>query len=441
MARPAYQLPAASYHELTAHCVFPWNSGRRWPAREAPGDAQRFGSAFHELAALVSMGQGADDGTIIEGLVITYGLTPSEERRLVAVRAALVAVVADDQVETDSADGDDGPVALPLRWSEEAFAFEPATGKARHAKDRRDKTPTEIFGAADLVFLRVDGVLVVRDWKTGRRAADKRPSETRQLRFLALAAAQVHGADTVRVELAFVDDEAVELVGEDLDALELGAIDGEIAELVERLEAPAVPNPGPWCERNYCPIRSVCPATLAALAKVDADLAAFPLGAPFASSEHAAFVRHRLPVLRAALDAIDTQIEAYALRTGPLPVEGSPGKVWGPRQMPGHERIAATPAAIALVLEQLGPEAGAIAVEVSYSMSKASLERGVRAKLGPEGMRKRGALKVALDPLLEELRAAKVIKRGPGFTKFEVFKKASEDGEGGEAADGEGGES
>lgn len=437
MARPAYQLPAASHHELTAHCVFAWNGGRRWPAREPAGDAQRFGSAFHELAAVVSMGEGADDAMVIEGLVTAHELTPAEERRLVAVRAALITVVADDQVETDSADGDDGPVAIPLRWSEAAFAFEPSTGKARHARDRRDKTPTEIFGAADLVFLRVDGKLVVRDWKTGRRAADKRPSETRQLRFLALAAAQVHGADSVRVELAFVDDEAVELVGEDLDALDLGAIDGEIAELVERLEAPPVPNPGPWCERNYCPIRSVCPATLDALAKVDADLARFPLGAPFESAEHAAYVRHRLPVLRAALDAIDTQIEAYALRTGPLPVEGSPGKVWGPRQMQGHERIVVTPTAIAIVVEKLGADAANVAIEISRSMSKASLERGVRALLGPEGMRKRGALKLALEPLLEELRAAKVIKRGPPFTKFETFKKADDEGsEAGEAAEG-----
>jgi hypothetical protein len=394
-------LPAASYHELVVHCAYPWTSGKRWPWTET-SPAGRYGIAFHEAAALLSRGETPELGAIAE----RNTLLPGDFRRLEETVPRIVELL----------EGDLGV----RREAEVELLYDVVRGRARRGP-RSERTDSEIYGAADLLVWRQDGVLVVRDWKTGRRAKEKRPSQTRQLRALALAAGLVEHAEVVRVELAFVDEDGAELVGEDLDALELGAIEGELAELLELVDAPPVPRPGPWCERYYCPLRAVCPATVAALAQVDVELAAAPLTGEFSSPEHAAAVRHRLPVLQAVIEHAQEQLEAYAKRHGPLPVVDRPGVVWGPVEHDGRERIEPTPAALEVVRQRLG-EASAEAIECS--VSKASLERGVRSSLGPQA--KRGAAGRAMKELLEELRAIKAVKRGARYTKFEEFKRLTE---------------
>jgi len=248
----------------------------------------------------------------------------------------------------------------------------------------------------------------------------------RQLRFVGLAAALERGVDVVCVELALVEeDEGVEIVGEDLDALELGAVEGELLELVERLEAPPEPRPGPWCVQHFCPIRAVCPATLAALARVEENLERWPLTGEFTSAEHAAHSRHRIAVLRDLLDARAQEIEAFALHHGPLPVEGRPGVLWGPREYDGRERIEATSEAIAIVEARLGAASAQIAIE--RSISKASPERAVNAELAPAGTAKRGARRALLGRLLDELGAVKAVKRRPRFTRFEEFRRPAKE--------------
>lgn len=399
-------LPSASKLELAEHCVYPWSSGVRWPKREPMSADQRYGLAFHDLAAAMAAGS-AD----IPAIITARQLTGAEEKRLEATADHLAEVLLLDQ-------------AAATPEAEVAYVYDVDTGAIERAADRWAGGPGRVYGAADLVFERQDGVYVVRDWKTGHRARGRSPGQTPQLRFLGMVAGALAGFSTVRVELAFVDEEGVEVVGEQLDALDLGAVEGELAGLVDRIKEPPTPRPGPWCERYYCPLRASCPATLAALAHVDGELQRFPLLGAFQSAEHAAFVRHRLPVLQALLDERQADIEEYSKHYGPLPVEDKPGMVWGPREQPGRERIEASPAALKILRSKLSAEGAEVAIE--KSISKASIERGVKRDVTAAGG-KRGAATKMLTPLLEELRAAKAVKKGAPFMRFEEFKRAGGD--------------
>lgn len=403
MNRP---LPSASHLELAEYCVFPWSGGVRWPDRPALGIPGRYGNAFHELAADLVRGVEPVLGQLVEA----HGLPAAEARRLTAAGARVA----------DLLDGDlDGDLDAEVE-----IVYTVATARARRAP-RTSKAPGEMFGAADVVLERGDGFVVVRDWKTGERAKGKGPQETRQLRFLARAAADLYpDAAGIRVELAFVDEDGAEIIGADLDDLELGAVEGELAELVERVEAVPVPNPGPWCDRYYCPIRAVCPATLAALATVDKDLARFPLATEgIATAAQGAMLRHRLPVLQAWIDQREKDLETWTQKWGPLPVEDKPGVFWGPIQHEGRERIEAAPDAVEIVRQHLGEHASKA---VELSMSKASIERGARAALTAGGAPlKRGALGSVVKPLLEQLRGIHAVVKGAPFTRWEEFKKAA----------------
>lgn len=398
-------LPSASHLELAEHCVFPWAGGVRWPERPSLGIPGRYGNAFHELAAGLVRGVEPQAAALIE----THGLPPAEGRRLIAAGARVAELL----------DGDLGAA----REAEVEIVYHVAGARARRAP-RTSMEPGEMFGAADVVLEREDGVVVVRDWKTGERAKGKGPLATPQLRFLARAAADLFPeAAGIRVELAFVDEDGAELVGEDVDALELGAVEYELVDLVERVDAVPAPRPGPWCDRYYCPIRAVCPATVAALAVVDQDLARTPLVGEIATAWQAAAVRHRLPVLQAWLDQRHADLEAWSKKWGPLPVEDKPGVFWGPVDHAGRERIEATRDAVEIVRQRLGEHAD---LAIERSMSKASLERGTRAALTAGGAPlKRGALSAAVKSLLEELRGVHAVVKGAPYTKFEEFKKAT----------------
>lgn len=398
------RLPSASHLELAEYCVWPWAGAGRWPERPS-SPAAAYGIAFHLVVARLVTGQPPK----VEEVAAKHELLPADERRLAASIPRIV----------DFLEGD-----LGVRGEAEVgLVFNLSDGRARTAERTAPRGPDELYGAADHIVPRADGKLVVRDWKTGERAKGKAPRETRQLRFLALAAARVWGATEVRVELAFVDEDGAELVGDDLDALDLMIVEGELAQLQERVEAPPRPVPGPWCDRYYCPTRATCPATLAALEPVLKALRIEPLLTEIRDASHAAFIRHRLPVVQEWVEAREMALKDWTKRHGPLPVEDKPALRWGPVEHEGRERIEPTPEALAIVREKLGEHADE-ALEVS--LSKASIERGVRAALAARyGARApRGALGKMVVPMLEALRTARAVKRGSAYTKFEEFKVA-----------------
>lgn len=398
-----YVIPSASRIELAQHCAYAFNSGRPWPKRPST-PAQRFGIAFAEASEV----RGRGEVPAIAEIAAAYSLTESDERRLRIADERVVEVLAVDGAE----------------WStpEDPYALDLGSGRMRRLAREERALDGEMYGRTDLTFYRHASrvPLVVRDFKTGIGARNKRPSQTPQLRFLAAAAAAVHGERSVRVELALVDEpDEIKIVGEDMDALELGAVEGEIAELVERLEAAPEPRPGPWC--GHCPLATECPATTAALARVEGDLEAYPLQGAITSAEHASHNRHRLKVLRELLDARENEIEDFARRS-PLPVEGKPGLYWGLVQHDGNERVDASPAALELLREELGAHAE---IAIEKDVSKASIERALKAMLAEQGA-KRGMLTKAKAGLLERLRGAKLVRRGSPYSRFEEFKRGEE---------------
>lgn len=405
------RFPSASRLGLAAHCVYPWSSGATWLGEGAPTPDQRYGNAFHVLAERALGGTTLLEGEALDALAracaAEHALTEAESDNLRAAALRLLEAIQQDHVQ--------GPLHV-----ETAAAFDPLTGTRRLMVGNERGEPHELYGRADLVFLRTDGVLVVRDWKTGERAREAAPRDTPQLRALALLFSEP--GVPVRVELAFLGEDGIEIRGDDLTAEDLRDVEGELVELAAHLEAPPEPRPGPWCERLHCPMRATCPATLAALASVDAEITRYPLTGPVQGPEHAAFLRHRLAALQAWMEERERAVREEAKRA-PLPVAGKDGTYWGPVEYPGHEKIAATPE----VMEVLRTELPAgVEKAVSMEVTKASLDRAVRAQVLqvhggnrlPRGVA--GKLKERVFGRLRELGA---LKRGAPYVRFTEFKK------------------
>lgn len=412
------RLPPASHLELAQHCVFPWAGGVQAPRRAPERPSQRYGTAFHALAhSLVAahrVGGELARAAIAEEIARERGLSEAETKRLVNAAPNLLQVL-------------DGDLATEVH-PEIGFAFSLLTGQAREAKNAWELDEHEMYGRADLVFQTAGG-LRVRDWKPRGQVQSKRPERHHQLRFLGMAAASLYGVSQVTVELAYVDEDGHDIVSGELGAGDFMRIEGEACEVAERVKEAPEPRPGPWCNQLWCPIRAVCPATREAMMRVHQDLEAFPLLGEPLSPEHAAWQRHRLPVLRAMLDEQEKKIEDFASHHGPIPVEGKPEIVWGKIEKQGNEKLNLTPEAERLVLERLGPAGAEVAIE--KSASKASIERGAKAAIAAAtgGKVARGAVPKFIAPLIDDLRAAKVLKRGGKYTAFEEFKRPVEGAE------------
>jgi hypothetical protein len=357
----------------------------------------RFGSAVHEAAEQLAL----EHPPRLDDIAERHALTPGEARRLDSVAGAVVAYLQGLRV-----------TGWTIAAVEVSYALDLATGAARVIGDHRDYKAAragEVCGTVDLVARHTDGRLRVVDWKTGREARQTRALETPQMRALGLAVARAHERAEVLVELVHLDEDGFEIDRTTLDTFELASIAVDLhATLGPLLRGEAVePRPEAWCER--CPVRAACPATRAALARIDGDLAAWPVAAELESAEQVRLVLHRLPVLRAALDALEDAARRYAATQGP--VEVRPGVVWGPVEHAGRESITATPEALAIVRARLGEHADKA---LDVSITKASLERAARAAGGG-----RGALKATIAPLLDELRAAKALRRGASYVTCE----------------------
>jgi hypothetical protein len=401
------RLTPATGIELAQHCAFPWTSGIAAPARRPDSPARRYGRAFRAMAADLALYVPGERDCARE-VAERHHLADEEVERLQATQAQVIELLA--------ADGAELHANLGMAWS-------PLSGRARPCEKPWETEEQEFYGRADLV-LKNASELRVRQWKSRIPGRTRRPGEMPQLRFLALAASSLFYVQRVTVETAHVDEDGFEITSDSLSRGELNRIEGEVIDVAFRVRSPeaAELRPGPWCARLHCPIQAVCPATRAALARVHEDLDRWPLLGEPQSPEHAAWQRHRLPVLRAALDEQEGKLEDFARRT-PIPVDGKPGIVWGAVEKHGNEKLDLTPEAERLVMERLGPEGAEKAIE--RSASKASLERGAKVVVAAqhEGKVPRGAVPALLEPLLNELRQAKVLRRGGKFTRFEEFKR------------------
>lgn len=285
------------------------------------------------------------------------------------------------------------PVDLSAGWlSEVAYGYSPANNEGREldasGRSYGNLPDGWLAGTADLVRVAGDTAVVV-DVKTGRGWLPK-PSESGQLKFLALAVSAAYGVSEVSVgHLKLRDDGRAWLELDTLDALALADARDQLMDAAARVALGEVaPKEGPWC--RYCPGFASCPAKAA--------LAAASVGAPAVlTPETAAAAWQRLKDVRQVLDRVEAALKEYAQESPfPLPEGWEVGPVESRRETVDGAK------AESVARSMLG-DLAAQAFEVSTT--KGALEAAVSAFVVAEKAAGRKATKkVTLAALWDALR-------------------------------------
>ncbi len=295
-----------------------------------------------------------------------------------------------------SLDVDGWPLDVRAGWqSEAAVSYGLSTGTARMldaAGRSYGVQPVGVLtGTADLVRVH-DGVVWVVDVKTGRGWLPK-PSESGQLRFLALALATVHDVDAAQVGHLRVDTSSGRawLDVEPLDALELATVREQLLEAQDAVQAGTVaPKEGPWC--RYCPAFPVCPAKAALVTGM--------MDVPVLDANTAAAAWQRIRDTRAVLDRVEAAVREYAARE---PVRLTDG--WELAEFEtSRESLDGERVWVALSAAY-GPAVADAAVELSAT--KASVEAAAKTWVAAErSAGRRATLAGAKRAMLEAVAAA-----------------------------------
>jgi hypothetical protein len=285
------QLLTGSRIGLARECAH-WLHSDEWP--EDDSDDARFGSAVHAGCATLDPAWEPPDT-----------LTPSEQERARRCVRYVLAWYADRWGLHEC-----GPASY---HTEIGYRYSPHTGAARTGKPRGENGYEDVLFEIALTVDAVidDGATTVIEIKTGKH----REAHAWQVRTAALAVGRTAELDDVTTVLLYVDENGVYPVVEHLDALDLAAHAQALRELWTGLPGRTEPVPGPHCTELHCPLRTVCPATQAALARA---APAFPL-AEIRNDDEARAVLNALPLARARLDGYAAQLRNYA-RTNPIPL-------------------------------------------------------------------------------------------------------------------------
>lgn len=370
------KLLSASSLNLASRCLHPWTTSQPWPERE-DSDASAHGTAVHRAIEL----------RLTTGC---WEMGSHDSVRAVARHA----VELIESVATKEA----FQAELP-------FALDPRSGEARRlpsrgARDYSDARRGELVGTADLVVVS-PGSILVRDWKTGRQEHAQPAAEHAQLRFLALAAARVHGATRARVEAVYLSEEGARVDGADFDELDLLEIESELRDLAERLVHPSPPVPGRHCHDLYCPIRATCPATTSALAQVDPQMSL-----EVRDGEHAVWLIHRAKVARDAIEAIEKAAKAKVRALGGVTLPD--GRTYGIREESRETIELGREGAYGVLVARLGEDRAAQAVELKATKtSLARVANAAEVRGVVEDLRALGAVRVTHFEKLEVSKAPK----------------------------------
>jgi len=295
-----------------------------------------------------------------------------------------------------SLDVDGWPLDVRAGWASEVpVSYGLTTGTARllDATGRAygSLLPTELVGTADLVRVH-DGVVWVVDVKTGRGWLPK-PSESGQLRFLALALATVHDVDAAQVGHLRVDTSSGKawLDLEPLDALELATVREQLLEAHAAAQAGTVaPKEGPWC--RYCPAFPVCPAKAALVTEM--------MDVPVLDANTAAAAWQRIKDTRAVLDRVEAAVREYAAREAVQLGDG-----WELAEVETHRESLDGEKTWAALSAAYSPAVADAAVELSAT--KASVETAAKAWVTAEKAAGRKAtLAAAKRTMLDAVAAA-----------------------------------
>jgi len=299
--------------------------------------------------------------------------------------------------------------------AEVPMAYWPATGSARALKKGgghrayADVKSHEMSGTADIVGVKPGRVIVV-DIKTGRSARSHSALETDQLRMLAVGFAAIYGATSVEVALLHVEPGDYYLDRGELYAWDLEETADSLRALAEM--ADPVPTPGMHCTTMWCPIRAVCPATLVAVQRIDAEVArAFP-GAMTTvdSDDKARAARVALLLYDERADALKASLDEYIRHRGA--VDMGDGTSYG-LTVQERERVTLDASAVQTLVDHGALEA------VEYRTSKEAIKRSLAARYPGRGK----SIKRFRD-LLDALRAAGHV-RTSAFERFDSIKNNS----------------
>lgn len=283
------------------------------------------------------------------------------------------------------------------------------TGSPRMSSGYDDVLPGEIPLTVDAVIQCGCGceALTAVEVKTGRWHAE----HVWQARTAALALAREAGKEAALAVILYVDEDGVFALKEELDVFALDAHAAALRGLVWGLRERSDPEPGPHCTALYCPIRTVCRASTAALARV---AAAFPVLPEIVNDDQARAVLAAIPLAEAAIAGWKQRLRDYArLKAVRLRRSADDGalvesdEVYGWREHPERRVRPITAERRQRMDEILGPDLAAAAVETTVEATVGSLEEACRAaararkaagepvKIGAETERIMGALAAA----------------------------------------------
>lgn len=391
--------PSASRLELAQRCQYMYTGPHRWPKRDQSKFAQ-FGSAISSVGECAAIWGDAPRDAILA----QYDLPETDLRRF--------DYAADNVVELLDRESDDQFRAVEVDISYDYASDTARLLTKRFDRDYADEGPTEIACKPDLVRIDADGRAHYRDWKTGQYARGKDPAKVPQMVVTALAVARWLGVDTIRAEIAQVDEGGVWLKSATLDAMDLDAASAMVRSIFASLEDPAnrVPKPGRHCAASYCPIVGICEATKAAAAEV-AKAARVELPASIETDEQAAAMLARLPAVDRMSEFLWDQLKSYAAKR---PVEAGDGKLWGPVEVT-RKSIKPTAEALEVLKQHLGDTVAETCVETRVSVTAAAIKRAAKAVAEP---RKGAALSRDIIAHLESVDAVKEST----FTQYKEVK-------------------
>lgn len=309
-SKPLY--PTASELYRARECIAPWALGL--PEERGTNEYAERGQRRHTFAAHIASTQGALDYD-------RDSTMPDEDRPILthvlhAIRADVAQCLAG------------------ARWLvEKGIRYRPGIPDVAEFVEREPGQRFEgwFSGTADLVYVRHDGVLVVADWKFGRKdqcepidGYGDEDDGNLQLLFLALAFAtnlgitgSSAGVVVARIELRFVDEDGVHVDAEDVTWGELCAFADELGTLAERIDNGHDVQPQRSHACGKCPSRADCPSwrTLQqALYDEALNDAADAFDGPPRDAEHAREYRDSIKALEVARDGLEERYRAFLVQ-------------------------------------------------------------------------------------------------------------------------------
>lgn len=304
--------------------------------------------------------------------------------------------------------------------TEITFAYDVATGEGRHLSDRRDARPFEMTGTIDLLIAG-NGRIVVVDYKSFEAVAEAEINA--QLATYALMVARTYGYRTVTVTIVYLvanrRPSIFELEAMDLDAhaARLRGLHVEVAR-VARLHAAGESVPtttGTHCK--YCPAFLACPAQKVLLTEVSSGVVALRVEStmPLADDRAAADAYVTLVQLKTLTQRLTAAVYARA-QENPIPLAN--GKLFGPRETKGNEKIDGD-IAYEVVRAKHGQAIADVAVERKATKTKLREALGFAAAKGKvaaaerdvlEAIRERGGIDRGTKTVFEEYDAQSALK-------------------------------